>query len=185
MHTHSVSAQDEKDQLKLKSRRDGENTPLTRRIGSTQVRRFALPLSISLALLMLVSGATCAPIDLGSSSSFTPNDLIPSGLVVSQGSFTSLNGKTVSGTVSIYQAAGSLTSFTIRLEGLSVPNESGLMVVAAANGAEVISLALRFYSGTQNYAITVPAGAGVWNYVVIRSAVTTLDYGKAVLLRSN
>lgn len=130
-----------------------------------------------LLLTLIIAGlAGCGPIKLGSIS---PNDPAPSGTIMAQGSFTSLNGQTVTGTAIVYFEGGS--SYIVRLSGISAPSENGLQVVVVANGATQATFSLRASSGSQNYMLSLSAYSITWNQVNIHSTVNNMDYGEALL----
>src|SRR5690348_17169099 len=91
------------------------------RYDSVKFPAWALAAAQSLILLN-----SCGIIPLGTS---TLNDPVPSGTVLASGSFTGQNGKTASGTATVYLS--DTGTYVIRLDGLVVPSENGLVVVAS------------------------------------------------------
>lgn len=120
--------------------------------------------------------AGCGPIKAGSSS---PNDPAPNATIIAQGTFTSLNGQTVTGAAIVYETGGS--SYIVRLSGISAPAENGLQVVVVANGTTQATFALRAPTGSQNYSMSMSAYSVYWNQVNIHSSVNDEDYGEALL----
>lgn len=136
-------------------------------------------LSVGFTFLVFCT-VSCGAIGLGSSSTVTANDSKPSGTTVSQGVFTSLNGKTVTGTASIILDATS-TSVIVRLEGLVAPSETGLIVVLDTANETLYSSNLRSVSGSQNYYTGLMQGSSTYSAVRIVQSRTMMDYGKANL----
>lgn len=130
-------------------------------------------------LLLSLSTQACGILPTGSA---TGTDPIPIGTVLKRGNFSGLNGRTVTGSVSIYQL-DSNGNHVIRLEGISVPLEGPFLVVGtASNSTTLYSAQLRFTSGNQNYYTTVQTPTS-WDSIWIRSSTNGLlpDYGRAVL----
>lgn len=144
-----------------------------RRSGWTRTRDMAS------AILAGAVVTGCGPIKLGSSS---PNEPAPSAPIVAQGSFTSLNGQTVTGTAIIYSLGGS--SYIARLSGITAPSENGLQVVVVANGVTEATFALLSSTGSENYPFSLTAYSINWNQVNIHSTVNNEDYGEALLTTS-
>ena len=120
----------------------------------------------------------------GAGSPAAPNDPAPNLKIVAQGPFTSLNGKTVSGNVIIYNAGTKL--FVMRLSGLTAPSgETGMVIVPIVDGVSQGTVALQASSGNQNYNVNLSASstvtAGTWNQVNIRQPSANLDYGQALM----
>ena len=137
------------------------------------------PILVLFALIIGLLTQACGILPTGSA---TGTDPIPSGTVIKRGTFSGLNGRTVTGSVSIYQLNSNGTH-VIRLEGISVPQEGPFLVVGtSSNSATLYSAQLRFTSGNQNYSTTVQTPT-VWDSIWIRSSTNGLlpDYGKAVL----
>ena len=118
-------------------------------------------------VLCAASFSGCGILPFGGASS---NDPVPSGSLVAQGTFSSLNGNTVSGTAGIYQTTDS--EFTVRLSSISVSDGASLQVTVQSDGATVYSSGLRSTSGTQNYSFT-HTGSTNWNSVIIESTAGT------------
>lgn len=138
------------------------------------------PWTVLSILLFLVHLCACGDVRVGATT--PPNDPVPSGLVVAQGTFSGLNGKTVSGNAAVYRDISTGTH-TVRIEGITVPDEANLQVQAQANGQIALKTALRFKSGTQNYTTSVTDGRK-WDSVSIVSTQNTQtpEYGKAALV---
>ena len=110
----------------------------------------------------------------------TVNDLAPTLPVLAQGSFQSLSGKSVTGSTTIYNAGGG--SYIVRLEGISVTQDSGLQVIPMLNtGAAAATLSLRAFTGNQNYTFTPAITPSGFASVRIYSPASIIDYGKANL----
>ena len=121
--------------------------------------------------------SSCGNISTGTTP--IPNDSSPDGTLLVQGSFVGQNGKTVTGVAMVY--LGNETGENIiRLSGISTPNETGLKVIASANGDTVYQGTLRNTSGTQNYSTSVSIRKK-WNSVSIESSTQNLNYGTAIL----
>ncbi len=137
------------------------------------------PFLVLSTLLMGVLSQACGILPAGSA---TGTDPIPNGTVIKRGNFSGLNGRTVTGSVSIFQLASNGTH-VIRLEGISVPQEGPFLVVGTSSSSATLYAAqLRFTSGNQNYYTTVQSPT-TWDSIWIRSSTNGLlpDYGKAVL----
>ena len=137
----------------------------------------AVPLIVTLIASVSLSLVSCGQVKLGNT---TPNDQAPSGTVIGQGDFISLNGKTVTGTAAVYNSEGSSTSYTLRLNGISAPSETGLVIVITVNGEQLSPFALRSSSGSQNYSVYYE-GTPTFKQVTIRSPSANMDYGQALL----
>ncbi|MGK5084897.1 hypothetical protein WDW37_16540 [Bdellovibrionota bacterium FG-1] len=144
--------------------------------------------SALIAFTVLVTSAWalggCGNVTLGGGAS--PNDAVPSGVIVFQGQFLGQNGRTVSGTVSVYKTncGASTCDFVLRLQNLSAPTDAGLTVVVTINGAvSTTQPPLRAATGNQNYNFTSGVAGASWNQVAIRVAPTAnnYDYGLATL----
>ncbi len=111
-----------------------------------------------------------------------PNDPLPTGIMIAQGSFSGLNGQAVSGLASVYRDSTSGIC-TVRVEGISVPNEPALQIQAQATGETVLKTPLRFKNGTQNY-VTSVTDTRKWDAISIVSTQNgrTPLYGKAQLI---
>jgi hypothetical protein len=134
--------------------------------------------SVAVGTVVLTS---CGQISIGTSAS--PTDPTPTGTVVGAGTFTSQNGQTVTGSVTVYQTDP--VTWVVHLDGLSAPNEPGLQmaVVVSPTPPSQPIFTLRAFTGSQNYTIT---GLGVsprFSEVDIRSATVANNpiYGVAVL----
>ena len=125
---------------------------------------------VGIALLLVHCG-----IPLGSNA---PNDPTPSGTIVAHGTFATLNGDTASGNATIYRVNGA--NFVVRLEGISMPSQGGLLVKVLNGRAVVLSTALRSSEGSQNYSFNV-ASPGAWNSVDIYSSTSASNVSQALL----
>jgi hypothetical protein len=130
------------------------------------IKKFNL-IGVSLVL------TACGIIPLGQG---TPNDAVPSGTIVTQATINSLVAdKSVTGNATIYNSAG---TFILRLETLSAPNETGLLVmVNLIDGSNALRASLRAISGNQNYTIGSIAGSFANAQIYSTSAQTV--YGQA------
>jgi len=148
------------------------------------MRDFALPINRSISLMIIATlGAllgSCGafPITLGGGTSST-NDAVPSGVITAQGSFTSLNGKVVTGTAVIYFVSSG--NYIVRLNGISVPSENALQMVPVIDGTAQTPVQLESDSGNQDYSVEYSGTPGHWNQVNIHSTIYNLDYGQALL----
>ncbi|MGK5087244.1 hypothetical protein WDW86_06770 [Bdellovibrionota bacterium FG-2] len=106
-----------------------------------------------------------------------PNDPLPKGTITAQAEFLGLNSQTASGVVVIYSM--DTGSWIVRLEGVSLPVESGLQLIPVADSETVGTTALRSSKGTQNYSLTL-ASTPKWNKVRIHSTRTNTDYAEAI-----
>jgi hypothetical protein len=122
---------------------------------------------------------SCGPIHAGGATAATPNDSVPSGTVVAQGSFSAtLNGKSLSGVVIIYSSSG---NYILRLQGISVSNDNNLSIIVYDNGNVAYSTSLRAFSGNQNYNMGTSNSNPNFTSVTVHNSSTNLDYGTAVL----
>lgn len=130
---------------------------------------------VSIGLTLSLVG--CGEIGLGNRS---PNDPKPTGTIVAQGNLTGQSGQTASGSAFVYQTGSA--SFVVRLEGVTLPEESGLRVIVSVNSDEKLNASLRSSSGTQNYSMTVSTLPATFDYVAIRSTQSNpdVDYAKAL-----
>lgn len=103
-----------------------------------------------LALSLLVLGG-CALGGTGGGT-ITRNDPAPSGTIVEQGSFELRSGESVAGTAAIYLTDSG--TYTIRLEGFTVPSTTGLRVVGKASGTTLYSSSLTA-TGNVNFSTSV------------------------------
>jgi hypothetical protein len=122
----------------------------------------------------------CGGLNVTVGSASSPNDLRPTSTVVAQGQFAGQNGKTVAGTALIFSPGNS--TYIARLEGVSIPADSGLVVqVYADPGGKVASFTLRAATGSQNYTFTSTTTGLTFNNVYIFSIPTNINYGVAQL----
>jgi len=113
----------------------------------------------------------------GSTGTIPANkEATPNGSVVAQGSFSGIGDNQVSGAVFIFQNGN---QHNLRIEGLSVPNQNGLLVVVKADGENVLFTDLRSKSGDQNYPLDVGVNTN-WTSVEILTFQETV-IGIAVL----
>lgn len=128
-------------------------------------------------LLLLTSIVGCGQLTRGTGSGGL-NEPVPDGQVVAQDSFDGVNGQEISGVAAVYL----LTSgqYTIRIEGLSGLDESGLQVYADIDGSRTFIAALRSTKGSMNYTTSI-TGTRVFTSVRIVSPTTSppTDYGIA------
>jgi hypothetical protein len=119
-------------------------------------------------------------LQLGTNGSISSNEPRPTGTPVSQGQFTGLNAKAVTGFALIFTPNG--TTYTLRLEGLDAPSETGLQVqvFSAHSSSPVFSTVLKSSLGNQNYSFTAITGSTFTN-VYIYSANSRTNYGAAIL----
>lgn len=154
------------------------------KISDRDMKHFTISAFLLGALLVLFSG--CGKITAGSGAE--PNDARPSGNPIAQASLTSQNGKTVSGSALIFASVNSssgVTGYILRLEGISVPSASGLLVrVNASPGGQVASLPLRATSGSQNYTLSVNYGS-TFSSVYIYSPSENINYAAALFTYTN
>jgi hypothetical protein len=122
--------------------------------------------------------ACCSGIGIGIGTSANPNDVRPTSQVMVQGSFTGLNGKTVTGNAMVFDT-GNL-NYVLRLEGISTPAEGGLQVRLFGSDRQH-NFDLRAYSGSQNYSFTSTNTSVRFTDVSIFSTVTNMPYGSALL----
>ena len=120
--------------------------------------RTAFKKTLGFALLAPALLGACGNITLGGG---TQNDPTPTGTIVAQGPFTGLNGRTVTGNVSVYQQVGTsgACTFVVQLQSLNAPNDAGvtLEVIPVVNGAPNLvpsEYALRSPTGNENYSFT-------------------------------
>ena len=109
------------------------------------------------------------------------NDPVPQGTIIAQGSFVGLNGRTVSGTVTIYLTG--IGMYTVRLAGLSIPSENGIQMITVVNDSSLTPITLSTGGGNKNYSITLD-GSVTWKQIRIYSAPNNLDYGQALLTKA-
>lgn len=137
-------------------------------------------LKFSMALMLIVTvlfAAQCGDVKL--SKNRTSTDAAPTGAIVKQGPFTAESASGLTGIAQVYLAADN-SQYTIRIQSLSAPNETGLEITAMANGAVVYEASLKSYHGDTNYDTGV-APAVSWNSVTIRSTPKNQNYGTALL----
>ncbi len=133
---------------------------------------------LSLTLFALLGLTRCGQIGLGTART---DDPVPPGTVVAIKEFTTYNSsKAVTGTAAVYLRSDTNT-YLIRLENLSAPGDSGLLVVGKANGGTVFQTTLRARTGNQNYE-TGKSGNMSWTSVAIRPSApaTAPDYAEAI-----
>ena len=151
--------------------------------GSIQNQNFLQKLLGSVATIVFVLAQAGCGLDLNwtPGGSSTPNDPRPSGNVVVQGSFTGSSGQsTVTGTAIIFSTSN---SYILRLEGLSVPSETGLTIQIYTSQSQV-NLNLTASTGNQNYSVNnLPINATTFLSVSIWSTLKNQQYANAVFSR--
>jgi hypothetical protein len=134
---------------------------------------------ILVSFLTLSQG--CGVIGVGSGGSTIINDARPTGTVVGQGSFSGLNGQAASGTAILF-LEGSV--YTLRLEGVSLPTLSGLLVqVYTTGGLLAGNFTLRAATGNQNYTLSGVLVGTSFSSVNIYSNTAIMNYASAIILR--
>jgi hypothetical protein len=143
--------------------------------------RIRLAFALNIAMLSFSLGG-CGSINLGAGGSTSVlNDPIPEGSLRSQGNFTGQNGKTASGSVAVYQLSNSF-SYVVRLQGITVPNETGLVVqVYGVPSTPLQTFVLRSSTGSQNYSLPNLGASTLFKSVVIYSQTANLSYAFALL----
>lgn len=134
------------------------------------------PAFLPAALVLAILSLACSKISLGTGTG--PNDPAPSAPVLASGQLIALNGSTASGTVIIYNPNDGTN--ILRLSGVKLPSENGLLIIPTVNGATLSSIPLRYNTGSQNYTVTV-SGSPNWTLVSIHSVVYNVDYAQALL----
>ena len=133
-------------------------------------------------LLLLLCGLGCGPIEgITVGTRAASNEAVPAGNRVAQGSFDGQSGFTVSGVAAIIRSSSSGTDI-IRLEGVSLPYETGLKVTAVLNGTTRTIANLRNTSGNQNYSTGLGGAGSNWSSVSIYSSLTQQNYATAILI---
>jgi hypothetical protein len=112
------------------------------------------------------------------------NDPTPDGSIVAQGPFDGVNGRTVTGNVSIYRQYLSATGcdFTVRLQSLSAPTDANLYVIPVVNGAPSISpnsYVLRSASGNQNYRFANVSCASTFAQIELSNPLVALPSARS------
>jgi hypothetical protein len=122
----------------------------------------------------------CGGISIGVGGSSSPNDPRPTNAtLVKQTTFSSQNGKTVSGAVYIFSS--NTSSYILRLESLSAPSEGGLFIqIYSTSGSMVLNVPLRTTSGNQNYSFTTSIANMTFAGVYIYSNINQMNYGAAL-----
>lgn len=139
---------------------------------------------LRIEILLLLPLIGCGLVDTATQI----NEPVPNGTLQAQGSFTSLNGKAVSGVASVYQTSAG--NFVLRLEGVSAPTTVSLNVVLAGTFAgrtqNYLQQLLRSGSGTMNYSFSSGTSvAPTWNSVALNSPAENIDYGKVTLIQTS
>jgi hypothetical protein len=143
---------------------------------------------IAAALLPLLASA-CGLVTAGTS---TQNDPVPPGSIVSQGNFTGVNGRAVTGTVAVYQTldSGGNCQYIVRLQNLSAPTDGGLQVIPVVSGAASLSpsfYVLRAPTGNENYYYSTSSSACSATFAQVEisnpavSPASAQNYGIATL----
>ena len=123
----------------------------------------------------------CGGIDVGLGGGNTPfpNDPRPSGTIVTQGLFAGQNSQTASGSALIFSSG---TTYTLRLEGVSFPVETGLIIkVYTSTGTQLSQLALRASTGNHNYVLPDATASQTFASVYIVSSPNLVNYAYAPL----
>lgn len=143
----------------------------------------SLPPTLIWISSVLLFAWACSDIELGENNG--PNDAVPTGTVISQGSFEGRNGQTVTGSAIVYRSGAG--SYILRIQALTAPNESGISVELYANGNIAYSTTLNQASGSQNFSFSYSGGEN-FESVVLRSGLATPptdEYGYAQLSSQN
>lgn len=123
-------------------------------------------------LALVFIATACGAVHMGSSN----NDQVPSGTILAQGNFNAQ----VSGLAVVYKTGAD--SYVTRLQNLTVPSASNLLVITVNNGQAVNTVALRGLTGNQNYSFTANV-SGNFNQVRIYSPSLNSDVGTAALIQ--
>lgn len=141
-----------------------------------------------LALLALTSCGLSSCGLIGTGGFPVLRDPVPDGEKVASGSFETVNetfheDKTVSGLAIIYLV--DVDTYVVRLQTLSAPEESDLLLEASAGGQTVLQTNLRSPYGNQNYTLSM-SGSPNWTSVTIKTPRTAdpvlAEYGVALLV---
>lgn len=120
----------------------------------------------------------CGVIQVGGATAAAHSAPRPVGAPLYQGQFFGQSGQQASGTASIFFTNQS--QYVLRLEGLSVPVESGLKIKIYSHPYQrAAKTSLRSSSGDQNYTLTTPPVK--FTTVVIYSTQTRKPYATAML----
>lgn len=145
-------------------------------IGEKPLQFKHLTIAFGLILGLLVGGCGI-PFGTG-----TINETAPTGVpIVFQGTFTGSGGQTASGSAIVYDQGGGV--YTLRLESISFPEVSNLLVIPVINSQDYTTITLRATTGSQNYTVTLTdtSGAITWNRVRIYYVPGNIDYATAIL----
>ncbi len=118
----------------------------------------------------------CNKINLNGTT--TPNDATPSAPILASGQLIGLNGKSVGGLAIAYNPSSGAN--ILRLSGITLPNETGMQIIANVNGVDQAPVTVQYYSGSTNYTMNV-SGSTTWTLVTIHSTLTNLDYAQAIM----
>ena len=129
---------------------------------------------LTVSLLTLLPG--CNKISLNGTS--TPNETAPNAPILASGQLIGLNGKTVGGLAIAYNPSSGAN--ILRLSGITLPNETGMQIIANVNGVEQSPITVQYYTGSTNYTMNV-SGSTAWTIVTIHSTATNLDYAQAIM----
>lgn len=124
-----------------------------------------------------LSAIQCGEVKL--SKNRTSADVTPTGILISQGTFTAESGSSLTGIAQMYLATDN-SQYIIRIQGLSAPNETGLQLTGTANGTVTYQTDLRSSTGDTNYETGI-APTVSWNSVTIRSVPKNQNFGTALL----
>lgn len=134
----------------------------------------------TLVCMLVTLCVSCGLFQNGSSCGI---ESAPSGGVQAYtGTFSGMNGQTVTGSVTIYRVAGEVV---IRLSSLTAPSETGMKVVLAAAAGDVFSRAMTYTCGSFNVATgqNLPQNLSSVRIDSTRSTVNN-TYGIATLTSS-
>jgi hypothetical protein len=128
-------------------------------------------------LTMIAATSGCGLVHTNGS---TLNESVPSTAVpVSSGNFVGFYGKTASGNATVYFNGGN--SYITHLEGVTLPQISGLQVVTVSSIGTVDTEQLSYFSGNQNYYFTISGTQPTFSQVNIYSPGANLNYAQALL----
>ncbi len=118
----------------------------------------------------------CGQISVGGST--TTNNARPTGAPVTQAAILGQNGQTVTGIAYVFFVSNQ--GYIVRLEGLSVTNESNLVVkIYSRTGILLTSLGLKSFTGNQNYSVSSTTGGTQIGSVTIYSNLKSINYAQA------
>jgi len=104
-------------------------------------------------LLILCLSTNCNGLGISVGPAPPPNDPVPTGTILHQATFSSLNGQTASGAAIFYSGNG-VGNYILRLAGVSFPSETGLVIqIYSGSNNLVQTLQLLSSSGSKNYTL--------------------------------